>query len=75
MNVKSIFNFYIKSIPMGSNKRHIFLQGINPGLVRTELSKNVKNMSDIFNKVPAINPSDVADALMYALGTRPEVQV
>lgn len=32
-------------------------------------------MKDILADVPMILPEDVADAIVYALGTRPEVQV
>lgn len=51
------------------------LQSISPGFVKTNITKNSKELADLFDKVPSLVPEDIADALIYALGTRPEVQV
>ncbi|XP_011868157.1 PREDICTED: dehydrogenase/reductase SDR family member 11-like, partial [Vollenhovia emeryi] len=52
-------------------------QSISPGLVNTNLSAGHSEeiKKDFYEKVPTIQPKDVADALIYALGTRPEVQI
>ncbi|KAL0116901.1 hypothetical protein PUN28_010046 [Cardiocondyla obscurior] len=53
----------------------IRITGINPGSVKTSITAHSETMKDYFEKVPYILPRDIADALIYALGTRPEVQV
>lgn len=53
----------------------IFLQGICPGLVKTELGNTVPEIKNYMDTLAVILPEDIADGLMYALGTRPEVQV
>lgn len=50
-------------------------QGISPGLVKTNVTAHSETMKDLFEKVPHIHPADIASGLIYALGTRPEVQV
>ncbi|XP_032683762.1 farnesol dehydrogenase-like [Odontomachus brunneus] len=56
-------------------KLPIRITSISPGLVRTEIAKHNVELRDIFDEIPALMPSDVADALIYALATRPEVQI
>ncbi|XP_012056348.1 PREDICTED: dehydrogenase/reductase SDR family member 11-like [Atta cephalotes] len=48
-------------------------EGISPGIVSTNLAMDAIN--DFMQKVPSLQPKDIADALIYALGTRPEVQI
>jgi len=54
---------------------YLSFQSISPGSIRTNLTKHDKGMHDFFDKVPCIEPEDVANALIYVLGLRPEVQV
>lgn len=56
-------------------KAPIRITSISPGLVKTEIAKKVEGMKDFFENTPALEPQDVADSVMYALGTRPEVQI
>ncbi|XP_014206072.1 farnesol dehydrogenase-like [Copidosoma floridanum] len=53
----------------------IRITSISPGIVRTEITKCNEALSDLFDKVRALEPSDIADALLYALGTPPKVQI
>jgi NADP-dependent 3-hydroxy acid dehydrogenase YdfG len=46
------------------------LQSISPGLVRTEMPP--QKFLDI---LPSLNPEDIADGVLYALGAPPHVQV
>ncbi|XP_011698094.1 PREDICTED: dehydrogenase/reductase SDR family member 11-like [Wasmannia auropunctata] len=59
--------------------RHLlvwFFQTISPGSVKTNIFEHSDAMRDFFEKTGEIlQPSDIADAIIYALGTRPEVQV
>lgn len=41
----------------------------------TGIAKHVSQLTDVLKNIPALRPEDVADALIYALGSRPEVQV
>ncbi|XP_018316996.1 farnesol dehydrogenase [Mycetomoellerius zeteki] len=54
-------------------KAPIRITGISPGIVSTNIVMDARN--DFFEKVPSLQPKDIADALIYALGTRPEVQI
>ncbi|XP_043500005.1 farnesol dehydrogenase-like [Polistes fuscatus] len=53
----------------------IRITSICPGLVKTEICGNNTIIKDIVFSVPVLLPEDIADALIYALGTRPEVQI
>jgi NADP-dependent 3-hydroxy acid dehydrogenase YdfG len=46
------------------------LQSISPGLVRTEMPPE-----KYLDTNPSLNPEDIADGVLYALGTPPHVQV
>ncbi|XP_067014726.2 farnesol dehydrogenase-like [Anabrus simplex] len=47
-----------------------------PGLTRTELANNFPNINiEELYKLPYLNPEDVGDAVLYALGTPPHVQI
>jgi NADP+-dependent farnesol dehydrogenase len=46
------------------------LQSLSPGLVKTEMPP-----TDFLNSCPFLNPEDIADGVLYVLGTPPHVQV
>nr|XP_003705639.2 PREDICTED: dehydrogenase/reductase SDR family member 11-like [Megachile rotundata] len=56
-------------------KAPIRITSISPGIVNTNIAEHAPQLTDILKKIPALEPEDVADALIYALGTRPEVQI
>ncbi|KAK2585715.1 hypothetical protein KPH14_010328 [Odynerus spinipes] len=56
-------------------KAPIRITSISPGLVKTRIAKDAPYVEDLLEKMPMLLPQDVADALLYALGTRPEVQI
>lgn len=56
-------------------KAPIRITSISPGMVKTNIAQHTPRLKDVLNKIPALEPEDVADALIYALGTRPEVQI
>ncbi|XP_071561124.1 farnesol dehydrogenase [Temnothorax nylanderi] len=60
---------------LASVKAPIRITSISPGTVKTNILADSKEMKDFFEKVPSLQPKDIADALIYALGTRPEVQI
>lgn len=45
-------------------------QSLSPGLVKTEMPPK-----EFFEKMAALNPEDIADGVLYVLGTPPHVQV
>ncbi|XP_059489542.1 farnesol dehydrogenase-like [Neocloeon triangulifer] len=57
----------------------IRITSISPGLVRTEMSVASGLSEDAANQKysenPCMDPEDIADAVIYALGTKPHVQV
>ncbi|XP_014601544.1 PREDICTED: farnesol dehydrogenase-like [Polistes canadensis] len=53
----------------------IRITSICPGYVKTEICGNNTNVKDFLFSRPMLLPEDIADALIYALGTRPEVQI
>nr|XP_034173678.1 farnesol dehydrogenase-like [Osmia lignaria] len=56
-------------------KAPIRITSISPGIVNTGIAKHVSQLTDVLKRIPALRPEDVADALIYALGSRPEVQI
>ncbi|EZA60597.1 hypothetical protein DMN91_001411 [Ooceraea biroi] len=56
-------------------KAPIRVTSISPGFVNTDIAKKWKEMQEVLDKMPSLEPDDIADALIYALGTRPEVQI
>ncbi|XP_035728675.1 farnesol dehydrogenase-like [Vespa mandarinia] len=56
-------------------KSPIKITSICPGIVKTNLGNRFLPIKESPIKHPSILPEDVADALVYALGTRPEVQI
>lgn len=51
------------------------LQSISPGLVETNIASHEPALKDFAKKLISLMPDDVADAVMYALKTRPDVEV
>lgn len=52
---------------------YLFSQSISPGAVKTEIFK--PELLDLLPNIPFLDPEDVSQAVMYALATRPHVQV
>ncbi|XP_011299803.1 uncharacterized protein, partial [Fopius arisanus] len=50
------------------------LQSISPGLVKREMVENTP-LGNLVDETAALVPEDVAGVVLYALGTRPEVQM
>lgn len=63
----------------GCHNRCYFTQSLSPGLVHTEIMEaghmRTFTSRDIFNGNPCLHPQDIADAVLYILGTPPHVQV
>ncbi|KAK4878153.1 hypothetical protein RN001_010659 [Aquatica leii] len=53
----------------------IKITSISPGAVKSEFSSLSALFTNLFNEIPLLKPEDVADAIMYALGTAPHVQI
>ncbi|XP_015182123.1 PREDICTED: farnesol dehydrogenase-like isoform X1 [Polistes dominula] len=53
----------------------IRITSICPGIVKTEIASNNAGVVKAVYSNPTLLPEDIADALIYALGTRPEVQI
>ncbi|XP_071452613.1 farnesol dehydrogenase-like [Hetaerina americana] len=55
----------------------IRVTSISPGVVKTEIFavSNDRRASTIFQNNPSLDPKDIADALIYALGAPPNVQI
>jgi len=54
------------------------LQSLSPGGVKTEfvIAAGYQNMdTEMFNQMPLLESKDIADAVLYILGTPPHVQV
>ncbi|XP_029658668.1 farnesol dehydrogenase-like [Formica exsecta] len=56
-------------------KPSIRITSISPGIVKTNIASQSEKKRNIFEKIPFILPEDIADAIIYALGTRQEVQI
>lgn len=56
-------------------KAPIRITSISPGIVRTEIAKHTPELKETIDRMPSLEPEDVADAVIYALSTRPEVQI
>ncbi|CAD1479988.1 unnamed protein product, partial [Heterotrigona itama] len=55
-------------------KAPIRITSISPGIVDTDIARHSPQVANVLKNVPALRPEDIADAVIYALGTRPEVQ-
>lgn len=49
-------------------------QSVSPGMVRTDMHE-ASGLTDPYENNPYLEPQDVVDAVLYALGTPPHVQV
>ncbi|XP_060811165.1 farnesol dehydrogenase-like isoform X1 [Bombus pascuorum] len=56
-------------------KAPIRITSISPGIVETDIARHTPTISRTLKNIPALRPEDIADAVIYALGTRPEVQI
>ena len=54
-----------------------FMQSISPGYVKTEIMGGTSsaNLSDMMKDVPALESEDIAESVIYVLGTPPRVQI
>jgi len=63
----------------GYHRIYYCTQSLSPGLVRTEImdAGHLRTITshDIFSGNPSLDPQDIADAVLYVLGTPPHVQV
>jgi len=61
------------------NNSKIRVTSLSPGLVRTEIldAAHLRTVTshDIFSGNPSLDPQDIADAVLYVLGTPPHVQI
>ncbi|XP_076286733.1 farnesol dehydrogenase-like [Lasioglossum baleicum] len=53
----------------------IKVTNVSPGAVATDMLKDFLGNPDLFEKIPSLSDDDVSDAVMYALGTPPNVEV
>ncbi|XP_076647174.1 farnesol dehydrogenase-like [Halictus rubicundus] len=53
----------------------IKVTNISPGAVGTDMLKNLITDPNIYEKIPTLKDHDVSDAVMYALGTPPNVEI
>ncbi|PSN53616.1 Farnesol dehydrogenase [Blattella germanica] len=53
-----------------NKKSKIRITSVSPGLVRTEMPTK-----ELLEKMTSLNPEDIANAVLYALGTPPHVQI
>lgn len=56
-------------------KAPIRITSINPGIVKTAIADHEPRMAKLFETRSCLVAEDVADAVIYALGCRPEVQI
>ncbi|KAI4503480.1 hypothetical protein M0802_001702 [Mischocyttarus mexicanus] len=56
-------------------KSRIRVTSISPGIVKTEICGSDTQIKELAYTRPALLPEDIADGLIYALGTRPDVAV
>ncbi|GLV36692.1 uncharacterized protein CBL_02473 [Carabus blaptoides fortunei] len=56
-----------------SNGSKIKMTSVSPGAVRTELMTSVD--SEIIKNIPILESEDVADAVLYAIGTAPHILI
>ncbi|XP_069683503.1 farnesol dehydrogenase-like [Periplaneta americana] len=61
-----------------NQKSKIRVTSVSPGLVKTEIgiaSGATPEIMEAFKDVPALEPKDIADAVIYILGVPPKVQI
>lgn len=52
-----------------------FFQSLSPAGVKTELGAVGGIEDEHLSKIPLMQPSDIADAVVYLLSTKPEINV
>ncbi|XP_068087048.1 uncharacterized protein [Anabrus simplex] len=57
------------------HKSNMKISCVSPGVVKTEFRDNLPNYAVQFGKMPGLYAEDLADAVLYALGTPPHVQI
>lgn len=55
----------------------MYLQSVSPGFVRTEIitANGFEIEEELLRKLPYLKSEDVADAVLYTLGTAPHILV
>lgn len=56
-------------------KLNVKVTSISPGAVKTDMIADIGVPENVLNKIPCLRKEDIADAIMYALATPPNVQV
>ncbi|XP_069683474.1 dehydrogenase/reductase SDR family member 11-like [Periplaneta americana] len=60
---------------LGSQKSKIRVTCISPGIVKTEFMQASGVGEEFYDRAVSLQPRDIADAVVYALGTPPHVQI
>jgi NADP-dependent 3-hydroxy acid dehydrogenase YdfG len=69
---------FVQYFAILANSFLIVSQSISPGVVTTEIFEAAgipKEEMEMFEGVPSLAASDIADSVIYVLGTPPHVQV
>lgn len=61
-------------LAVGDNK-HIHVTSVSPGCVETGFAEASGADPGIYKKQPALQPQDIADTIVYLLGTKPNVNI
>lgn len=71
----STFSDYVRlELSLGGNS-HIRVTSLSPGCTETGFAKASGADPSIYQKQPALQASDIADAIVYLLGTKPSVNI
>lgn len=71
----STFSDYVRlELSLGGNS-HIRVTSLSPGCVATGFAKASGADPNIYKTQPALQASDIADAIVYLLGTKPSVNI
>lgn len=58
-----------------ADDKRIRVTSLSPGLVETEFAKTARSDPGLYKTRPALSADDVADAVIYLLGTKPSVNI